>query len=58
MLDDALKAQLADALQRLKHAVALTPSLDDSETSAQIQALLADVTSTSPLVSVEAPVLS
>lgn len=55
MLDDALKAQLTDALQRLKHAVALTPSLDDSETSAQIQALLADVASTSPLVSVEAP---
>src|SRR5688572_840346 len=51
MLDDALKAQLRDLLERLTHDVALVASLDDSEASAQMRALLEDIAALSPRVS-------
>ena len=53
MLDDDLKAQLNAYMSHLKGPVALTAWLDGSESSRELRALLDDVASASPLVSVQ-----
>lgn len=52
MLDDDLKTQLRTYLERLRHPVRLTASLDDGETSRQLRELLANLAFSSPLISV------
>ena len=52
MLDANLKAQLGAYLQRISRPVELVASLDDSPASQQVRELLADIASTSPLVSI------
>lgn len=52
MLDDAIKAQLAAYLQNLRHPIELVASLDASDASRQISALMAEIAALSPLVSV------
>jgi alkyl hydroperoxide reductase subunit F len=52
MLDAALKAQLASYLERMTQPVEITASLDDSQASRDMQALLKDVADSSPLVTV------
>ena len=52
MLDANLKAQLGAYLQRISQPVELVASLDDTRGSQQMRELLADIASTSPLVSV------
>ncbi len=51
MLDDDLKAQLTSYLTRLREPVRLTAALDDSQASADLRALLADIAGAS--VSIE-----
>jgi len=53
MLDDDLKAQLKAYLVHLKGPVELTAFLDDGEGSRDLRALLDDVASASPLISVQ-----
>lgn len=48
MLDDAIKAQLAAYLQRLQQPIDLIGSLDDSETAADMRALLTDIAALHP----------
>jgi alkyl hydroperoxide reductase subunit F len=50
MLDDSLKTQLGAYLARLQHDVHLIASLDDSEASGQMRALLTQITELSPRV--------
>jgi alkyl hydroperoxide reductase subunit F len=52
MLDASLKAQLGAYLQRITRPVELVASLDPTTASQQMRELLADIASTSPLVSV------
>ncbi|HEY8050724.1 MAG TPA: alkyl hydroperoxide reductase subunit F [Ramlibacter sp.] len=52
MLDPNLKAQLGAYLQRITRPVELVATLDDSRGSAQMRELLADIASTSSLVSI------
>jgi len=52
MLDDTLKAQLTGYMERLTQPVELVASLDDSEASRELDALLRDIASTSPKISV------
>jgi alkyl hydroperoxide reductase subunit F len=52
MLDANLKAQLGAYLQRISQPVELVASLDDTRGSQQMRELLADIASTSPLVTV------
>jgi len=52
MLDTALKTQLKAYLDRLQRPIELVASLDDSAPSAQLRALLQDIASLSPRVSV------
>lgn len=53
MLDDDLKAQLNAYLAHLKGPVALTAWLDGGDSSAELRALLTDVTSASELVTLQ-----
>ncbi|MCZ8176072.1 MAG: alkyl hydroperoxide reductase subunit F [Burkholderiaceae bacterium] len=48
MLDDAIKAQLAAYLQRLQQPIELIGSLDDSETAADMRALLTEIAALHP----------
>jgi alkyl hydroperoxide reductase subunit F len=50
MLDSNIKQQLNTYLQMLKHPIELTASLDNSENSSQMEALLQDIQSCSKLV--------
>jgi alkyl hydroperoxide reductase subunit F len=50
MLDATLKSQLRAYLERLQHDVHLIASLDDSEASGQMRALLTEITELSPRV--------
>ena len=52
MLDANLKAQLASYLQRMTGAVEITASLDDTQASKDMRALLQDIADASPGVSV------
>ena len=52
MLDADLKAQLKSYLERLTRPVELVAAYDDREASAELRALLADITDCSPLVTV------
>lgn len=52
MLDDAIKAQLAAYLEKLKLPIELVATPDGSDASRQISELLADIAGLSPLVSV------
>jgi len=52
MLDDAIKAQLAAYLEKLKLPIELVATPDGSDASRQISELLADIAALSPLVSV------
>jgi alkyl hydroperoxide reductase subunit F len=52
MLDAALKAQLKTYLERLQRPIELIASVDGSEASQQLMALLHDVAECSPRVSV------
>ncbi|MBX3689896.1 alkyl hydroperoxide reductase subunit F [Dokdonella sp.] len=52
MLDANLKTQLKSYLERLQQPVQLIAAFDDSETSQQMQALLADIAAQSDLVSI------
>ncbi|MDB5941164.1 MAG: ahpF [Ramlibacter sp.] len=52
MLDANLKAQLAAYLQRMPDAVEITASLDDTQASADMRALLKDISDASPKVKV------
>ena len=52
MLDNALKTQLKAYLERLQRPIELVASLDDSAPSAELRALLQDIASLSPRVSV------
>jgi NADH-dependent peroxiredoxin subunit F len=52
MLDANLKGQLAAYLQRISQPIELVASLDGTPASGQLRELLADIASTSPLVSV------
>ena len=54
MLDDTLKAQLTGYMERLTQPVELVASLDDSETSRELEELLREIASTSPKISVRA----
>ena len=51
MLDDSLKSQLKAYLERLRHPVEIVAALDDSEASAQMRALLADIVPLHPMLS-------
>ncbi len=51
MLNDSVKAQLQAALQRLKHPIQLSASLDDSADSQSLKELLEAIEASSPLVS-------
>ena len=51
MLDDTLKAQLTGYMERLTQPVELVASLDDSETSRELEELLREIASTSPKIS-------
>jgi NADH-dependent peroxiredoxin subunit F len=53
MLDDALKTQLQGYLERISQPVQIVASVDDSESSNELLALLADIVSLSALVSVD-----
>jgi NADH-dependent peroxiredoxin subunit F len=53
MLDPNMKAQLASYLERLTSAVAITAYVDDSRDSQDMLDLLADITASSPLITVE-----
>jgi alkyl hydroperoxide reductase subunit F len=48
MLDDAIKTQLAAYLQRLQQPIELIGSLDDSETAADMRALLGEIAALHP----------
>ena len=48
MLDDAIKTQLAAYLQRLQQPIELIGSLDDSETAADMRALLTEIAALHP----------
>ncbi|MCM0610390.1 MAG: alkyl hydroperoxide reductase subunit F [Ideonella sp. WA131b] len=48
MLDDAIKTQLAAYLQRLQQPIDLIGSLDDSETAADMRALISEVAALHP----------
>ena len=48
MLDDAIKTQLAAYLQRLQQPIDLIGSLDDSETAADMRALLTEIAALHP----------
>jgi len=50
MLDASLKAQLASYLERISQPVEIAASLDDTEASRDMQALLKDVAESSPLI--------
>jgi alkyl hydroperoxide reductase subunit F len=50
MLDDALKAQLTGYLERLRRPVEIVAALDDGEASAQMRALLEDIVSLHPML--------
>jgi alkyl hydroperoxide reductase subunit F len=52
MLDAPIKAQLAAYLEKLQQPIELVASLDESETATQMKALLADIASLSPKVSI------
>lgn len=52
MLDASLKAQLASYLERISQPVEIVASLDDSPSSADMQALLKDIAEASPLMKV------
>ena len=52
MLDANLKAQLAGYLERMTQPVEIVASLDDTKASADMRALLKDITDASPRVSV------
>ena len=52
MLDDTLKAQLTGYMERLTQPVELVASLDDSDTSRELEELLREIASTSPKISV------
>ncbi|MGN6512951.1 MAG: alkyl hydroperoxide reductase subunit F [Lysobacteraceae bacterium] len=54
MLDADLKAQLAAYMEKLTQPVELVASLDDSDASRELDALLRDIASTSPRISVRA----
>ena len=51
MLDADLKSQLAAYLEKLQQPIELVASLDDSESSRELDALLADIAALSPLIS-------
>ncbi|KJS09489.1 MAG: alkyl hydroperoxide reductase [Gammaproteobacteria bacterium BRH_c0] len=51
MLDDSIKTQLKTYLERLQRPIELVASLDDSDKSAEMRELLADIVGLSPLVS-------
>ena len=51
MLDASLKTQLATYLEKLQHPIALVASLDNSETSRELDALLDEITALSPKIS-------
>ncbi|WP_028456696.1 alkyl hydroperoxide reductase subunit F [Chitinilyticum litopenaei] len=53
MLDTNIKTQLQTYLTRATRPIAITAFVDDSNTSRELQALLADIASVSDLVSVE-----
>lgn len=52
MLDASLKAQLASYLQRISQPVEIVASLDGTQASSDMRALLADIAEASPLVKV------
>ena len=52
MLEPTLTAQLATHLQRLTLPIELAAALDDSQKSAQLAELLAEIAALSPLISV------
>lgn len=52
MLDDAIKTQLKAYLERLQHPIELVASLDDSDKSAEMRALLDDIGALSERVTV------
>jgi alkyl hydroperoxide reductase subunit F len=52
MLDANLKAQLAAYLERMRQPVEIVAALDDSQASADLQALLQDIRDASPRISV------
>lgn len=52
MLDASLKAQLASYLQRISQPVEIVASLDGTQASSDMRALLADIAEASPLVTV------
>ena len=54
MLDANLKTQLQSYLERITQPIEIVASLDDSETSREMQALLKDIAAASPLVTVDA----
>ena len=54
MLDAAMKTQLQSYLTNLRTPIRLVASLDDSEKSAELRALLTDITELSPLVQLDA----
>ncbi len=56
VLDETLKAQLAAYLERLRHPIQLTVSLDDSQASGEMRELVNEVAAVSPQITVaEAP---
>jgi alkyl hydroperoxide reductase subunit F len=52
MLDANMKAQLSSYLERMTQPVEIVASLDDTQASADMQALLKDISDTSPRVTV------
>ena len=52
MLDDALKSQLKAYLEKIVHPIELVAALDTSEGAAEMKALLSDIESLSPSISV------
>ncbi|RZA21251.1 MAG: alkyl hydroperoxide reductase subunit F [Lysobacteraceae bacterium] len=51
MLDDTLKSQLAAYLEMLREPIELVASLDDSESSRELDALLGEIAALSPKIS-------
>ena len=58
MLDADLKTQLAEYLTRLVTPVQITACVDDSTGSRDMIALLADIVSLTPMISVKSPLMS
>ncbi len=50
MLDAALKAQLSSLLEKLQHPIELVATIDDSEASRELAALLDEIASLSPKI--------